>query len=189
MKRLKRYVLLSIPSLLLLPLAISHLDNRETGQETASLAPVSSQWGIIETLAPPTTIPPTTTTTAPAHGVRTRSVGAAAVVDPGPPSPPVTAAIKSTPTGRHYTDHDGIPGMADCESGKRSHGQVLPGTANWHINTGNGYYGGLQFAQSTWINNGGGEFAPRADLATPEQQMTIADRLPLSAWPICRRYA
>lgn len=39
--------------------------------------------------------------------------------------------------------------IAQCESG-----------GNWHINTGNGYYGGLQFLTSTWLSNGGGSFAP-----------------------------
>ena len=56
--------------------------------------------------------------------------------------------------------------IAQCESG-----------GNWHINTGNGYYGGLQFAQSTWLANGGADFAARADLASREQQITVANRL------------
>ena len=56
--------------------------------------------------------------------------------------------------------------LAKCESGGR-----------WHINTGNGYYGGLQFAQSTWLANGGADFAARADLASREQQITVANRL------------
>lgn len=56
--------------------------------------------------------------------------------------------------------------IAKCESG-----------GNWHINTGNGYYGGLQFAQGTWVSNGGLQFAPRADLATREEQITVANRL------------
>ncbi len=56
--------------------------------------------------------------------------------------------------------------IAQCESG-----------GNWHINTGNGYYGGLQFAHSTWLANGGADFAARADLASREQQITVANRL------------
>lgn len=58
---------------------------------------------------------------------------------------------------------------------------------NWAINTGNGYYGGLQFAQSSWEAAGGTQFAPRADMATPEQQMAVAERLLQmqgpGAWP------
>ena len=72
--------------------------------------------------------------------------------------------------------------VADCESG-----------GNWHINTGNGYYGGLQFSQGTWVNNGGQQFAPRADLATRDEQMIVANRVLArqgwGAWPVCSRQA
>jgi uncharacterized protein YabE (DUF348 family) len=53
--------------------------------------------------------------------------------------------------------------IAQCESG-----------GNWHINTGNGYYGGLQFSSSSWLAWGGGKYAPRADLASREQQIAVA---------------
>ena len=56
--------------------------------------------------------------------------------------------------------------IAACESG-----------GNWHINTGNGYYGGLQFDSGTWLANGGGKFAARADLASRAQQITVANHL------------
>lgn len=52
------------------------------------------------------------------------------------------------------------------------------GEGAWTSNTGNGYYGGLQFAQSTWDRNGGRRYASRADLASPLEQMWIAE----SAW-------
>lgn len=72
--------------------------------------------------------------------------------------------------------------LAECESAGR-----------WDINTGNGYYGGLQFAQQTWVGHGGEQFAPRADLATREQQMVVAERVLASqgwrAWPVCSREA
>jgi uncharacterized protein YabE (DUF348 family) len=55
--------------------------------------------------------------------------------------------------------------IAQCESG-----------GNWHINTGNGYYGGLQFDSGSWLANGGADFAPRADLASREEQITVANR-------------
>jgi uncharacterized protein YabE (DUF348 family) len=55
--------------------------------------------------------------------------------------------------------------IAQCESG-----------GNWSINTGNGYYGGLQFATASWLANGGDDFAPRADLASRAEQITIANR-------------
>lgn len=56
--------------------------------------------------------------------------------------------------------------IAQCESG-----------GNWAINSGNGYYGGLQFDTQTWLGTGGGTYAPRADLATKAQQIDIANRV------------
>lgn len=56
--------------------------------------------------------------------------------------------------------------IAQCES-----------TGNWSINTGNGYYGGLQFDIRTWIGAGGGAYAPNASLATKAQQIDIANRV------------
>lgn len=61
----------------------------------------------------------------------------------------------------------------------------------WHANTGNGFYGGLQFTFTTWLGSGGGTFAPRADLATPLEQMQTAEvtlsRQGWGAWPACSR--
>ena len=58
---------------------------------------------------------------------------------------------------------------------------------NWSINTGNGYYGGLQFAQSSWVAAGGLKYAPRADLASKEDQIAVAEQLLRmqgpGAWP------
>ena len=56
--------------------------------------------------------------------------------------------------------------IAQCES-----------TGNWSINSGNGYYGGLQFDIQTWIGAGGGAYAPNASLATKAQQIDIANRV------------
>ncbi|WP_323181215.1 transglycosylase family protein [Streptomyces virginiae] len=68
--------------------------------------------------------------------------------------------------------------VAQCESG-----------GNWSINTGNGYYGGLQFSASTWTSFGGGTYASRADLATKKQQILIAEKVLAvqgqGAWPNC----
>jgi nucleoid-associated protein YgaU len=72
--------------------------------------------------------------------------------------------------------------VAQCESG-----------GNWSINTGNGYYGGLQFSQSTWAGYGGRAYAPRADLASKSAQITVAQKVLASqgpgAWPVCSRRA
>ncbi|WP_307095877.1 resuscitation-promoting factor [Arthrobacter sp. V1I9] len=56
--------------------------------------------------------------------------------------------------------------IAQCEAG-----------GNWSINTGNGYYGGLQFDIQTWLGSGGGAYAPNASLATKAQQIDIANRV------------
>jgi murein DD-endopeptidase MepM/ murein hydrolase activator NlpD len=68
--------------------------------------------------------------------------------------------------------------VASCES-----------SGNWKINTGNGFYGGLQFTQSTWEAYGGARFAPRADLATQDQQIAVAEKVLKGqgpgAWPAC----
>jgi resuscitation-promoting factor RpfB len=60
---------------------------------------------------------------------------------------------------------------------------------NWAINTGNGFYGGVQFDQNTWEASGGLRYAPRADLATREEQIAIAEvtqkRQGWGAWPVC----
>jgi resuscitation-promoting factor RpfA len=68
--------------------------------------------------------------------------------------------------------------LASCESG-----------GNWHINTGNGYFGGVQFSDGTWDGNGGDRFAPRADLATKSEQIVIAEKVldarGWSPWPAC----
>jgi len=68
--------------------------------------------------------------------------------------------------------------VAQCES-----------TSNWKINTGNGFYGGLQFTASTWNEFGGSQYASRADLATKAQQIAIAEKVLKvqgpGAWPVC----
>jgi uncharacterized protein YabE (DUF348 family) len=68
--------------------------------------------------------------------------------------------------------------LAQCEA-----------TGNWAINTGNGFFGGVQFDQNTWERQGGLKYAPRADLATREEQIAIASVTQKSqgwgAWPAC----
>ncbi|MDX3261928.1 transglycosylase family protein [Streptomyces sp. MI02-2A] len=78
----------------------------------------------------------------------------------------------------HAADMDTWNKVAACES-----------TGNWSINTGNGYYGGLQFTQSTWEAYGGTAYARRADLATRDQQIAVAEKVLKGqgpgAWPVC----
>ncbi|MFJ8791828.1 transglycosylase family protein [Streptomyces sp. NPDC102462] len=72
--------------------------------------------------------------------------------------------------------------VAACES-----------SGNWSVNTGNGYYGGLQFTQSTWAAYGGAKYAARADLATRDEQIAVAERVldgqGPGAWPTCSERA
>ncbi|AOR35182.1 transglycosylase [Streptomyces fodineus] len=68
--------------------------------------------------------------------------------------------------------------IAQCESG-----------GDWHINTGNGYYGGLQFSAGTWRAYGGTAYAPTADQASRSAQIAVATKVQQAqgwgAWPVC----
>ncbi|MET7769642.1 transglycosylase family protein [Nocardia sp. NPDC005366] len=83
----------------------------------------------------------------------------------------------STGTASAAPTHD-WDGVAQCESG-----------GNWGINTGNGYYGGLQFAPSTWAANGG---HGSAHTASKEEQVRVAENVLATqgagAWPVCGQY-
>ncbi|MER6558080.1 transglycosylase family protein [Streptomyces sp. NPDC001027] len=68
--------------------------------------------------------------------------------------------------------------VAQCESG-----------GDWSINTGNGYYGGLQFSSSTWAAYGGTQYASQANQASKAQQIAIGEKVLAGqgkgAWPVC----
>ncbi|WP_028815622.1 transglycosylase family protein [Streptomyces flavidovirens] len=106
-------------------------------------------------------------------------------VAPLPPAPPPPAPVPgpgTPPVGGCAADEWPWGCLAECESG-----------GDWHINTGNGYYGGLQFRQSTWAEHGGLAYAPRADLATRAEQIKVAEKVLANqgwkAWPACsKRY-
>jgi len=72
--------------------------------------------------------------------------------------------------------------IAQCES-----------SGNWHINTGNGYYGGLQFSASTWKASGGSKYASTANQASRAEQIAVAERVldsqGIGAWPVCGKKA
>ncbi|MFF2846656.1 transglycosylase family protein [Streptomyces sp. NPDC058001] len=69
-------------------------------------------------------------------------------------------------TGAHAADGAAWDRLAECESG-----------GSWSADHGNGYYGGFQFAQETWEDFGGLDYAPRADLASRSQQIAVAERV------------
>jgi resuscitation-promoting factor RpfA len=68
--------------------------------------------------------------------------------------------------------------VAQCESG-----------GNWAISTGNGFYGGLQFTEQTWLGYGGGSYAQYANEASRSEQIAIAEKVlagqGIGAWPVC----
>ena len=83
---------------------------------------------------------------------------------------PLTMSTGTASAATHNWD-----GVAQCESG-----------GDWNINTGNGYYGGLQFSQSTWTANGGTGSPANA---SKEEQIRVAENTLQSqgpgAWPVC----
>ncbi|CAB1032564.1 hypothetical protein FRC0549_00593 [Corynebacterium diphtheriae] len=97
--------------------------------------------------------------------------GVAATIKRGTKKP-TTASAAAVASGSVWDQ------LAQCESG-----------GNWSINTGNGFTGGLQFVDSTWLGLGGGVYAPQAYLATREQQIAIAEKVLAAqgwgAWPAC----
>ncbi|WP_411146283.1 transglycosylase family protein [Streptomyces sp. x-80] len=107
--------------------------------------------------------------------VRRRRPGLASVVAVSVAAP-LSAVLMSAPaTAAPVSVWDRV---AQCES-----------SGNWATNTVNGYFGGLQFAQGTWDAFGGRQYAPRADLATKDQQIAVAEKVLAKqgpgAWPQC----
>ncbi|MBW5485764.1 transglycosylase family protein [Streptomyces bambusae] len=102
----------------------------------------------------------------------TRIVTLAGVTGAAIAAPLITATSASAATASQWD------AVAQCESG-----------GNWSINTGNGYYGGLQFSSSTWAAYGGRSYAPQANQATKGQQIAIAEKVlkgqGKGAWPHC----
>ena len=99
---------------------------------------------------------------------------AAASVPQSSPSAaaPVSTAAPASSGGANWS------AIAACESG-----------GNWSADTGNGFYGGLQFTEQTWLAYGGGQYASSANQATEAQQIAVAQRVlagqGIGAWPVC----
>ncbi|MFF5984604.1 transglycosylase family protein [Streptomyces olindensis] len=102
----------------------------------------------------------------------TRAIAVAGVAGAAVAAPLMASGNASAATASEWD------AVAQCESG-----------GNWSINTGNGYYGGLQFSASTWSGYGGTKYASTADQATKAQQIEIAEKVLASqgkgAWPVC----
>lgn len=139
-------------------------DVRAQSDGRATLANVEAQ-----ATAPPTTVAPTTTTTVPPAPPTT-----------APPPPPPAPAPQPAASGSGYNDPNNPAAwdrLAGCESG-----------GNWAANTGNGYYGGIQFSLSSWQAVGG---TGRPDQASRETQIAMGQRLwnqgGWGQWPACSR--
>jgi len=106
---------------------------------------------------------------APSGGAAAPAAAPAATSAPAPAPAPAPAAPASSGGGTVWDR------LAQCESG-----------GNWSINTGNGYYGGLQFTQSSWTA-AGGSGSPAS--ASRDEQIRVAENLLASqgwgAWPSC----
>jgi Transglycosylase-like domain/LysM domain len=112
------------------------------------------------------------------------ALAAAAAAPPAPAAPAGTAPAAPAASAHASSAAPASAGgvnwsaIAACESG-----------GNWAADTGNGFYGGLQFTEQTWLANGGGRYASSANLATPAQQIAVAQNVLASqgigAWPVC----
>ncbi|PRY33147.1 transglycosylase family protein [Pseudosporangium ferrugineum] len=111
--------------------------------------------------------------------IRKQSLRALGLVVAGAAGTVALMAPASAASAKSGVNWDAV---AQCESG-----------GNWSINTGNGYYGGLQFSRSTWKAYGGGKYASTANKASRAQQIRIAERVldgqGIGAWPVCGKKA
>src|SRR4051794_20308318 len=102
----------------------------------------------------------------------TRAIALAGVTGAVVAAPLMAAGNASAATASEWD------AVAQCESG-----------GNWSINTGNGYYGGLQFSASTWAAYGGTQYAAQANQAAKAQQIAVAEKVLAAqgkgAWPVC----
>jgi hypothetical protein len=91
-----------------------------------------------------------------------------------------SSSTSSSSTSSASVDGSVWDRLAECES-----------NGDWSINTGNGYYGGLQFNKSSWDWAGGQQYAEYPHHASRGQQIAVAERLleihpaGWGAWPAC----
>jgi nucleoid-associated protein YgaU len=91
-------------------------------------------------------------------------------------------AVPVAMAGSASADSVNWTAIANCES-----------SGNWAADTGNGFYGGLQFTESTWLAYGGGQYAQYANDASESDQIAVAEKVlagqGIGAWPVCGAYA
>jgi len=143
-------------------------------ETTTSTAPTTTETAVVQARQAPTPAPPTTaapTTAAPTTAAPTTA--------PQPPPPAATAAPPPPSSASPGDPNDPATWdrLAECES----HG-------NWSLNTGNGYYGGLQFSLATWQNVGGAGYPHQATKAEQIHRGKILQaRAGWGQWPHCSR--
>jgi hypothetical protein len=142
------------------PVATARPDRADVRSIQDGRATLDQLASVAEAVAPPTTVAPTTTTA------------------PPPPPPTVPPAPQPVATGTGYADPANPAAwdrLAQCESG-----------GNWAANTGNGYYGGIQFSLGSWQSVGG---VGRPDQASRATQIAMGQRLWNQGgwvhWPAC----
>ena len=132
------------------------------------------------TEAPTTTVAPTTTAPPAPKAPPTTETPVQTMAAPAPPPPPTTTTTTAAPPPREYGDPDDPATwdrLAQCESG-----------GNWAMNSGNGYYGGLQFSLATWRDVGGAGYPHQATKAEQIKRGKILQaRSGWGAWPGCSR--
>jgi nucleoid-associated protein YgaU len=105
---------------------------------------------------------------------RTRKIAAGALIAGVGVAVPLGAAASASAS----TDSVNWSAIANCESG-----------GDWSIDTGNGFYGGLQFTESTWLAYGGGSYAQYPNQASESDQIAVAENVlagqGIGAWPVC----
>jgi hypothetical protein len=158
---------------------VAATDEPSTERPTTTEAPSTTAALETSTTAAPTTSTTAapTTTVAPAPTTTAAPVRRVAAARPTTTAPPTTQAPPPTYGYGDPNDPASWDRMAQCEAG-----------GNWAANTGNGYYGGLQFSLSTWQSYGGTGYPHQASKAT---QIEIGKRLQAAkgwgAWPGCAR--
>jgi hypothetical protein len=119
-------------------------------------------------------------------------IGSAGTLDRAALPTPAAASMEATlypiPPPRQAAPVDPSAFVVDDATWDRL--AMCESSGNWAANTGNGYYGGLQFSLATWQGYDGDEFAPYPHQATREEQIAVAERLyarrGFQPWPACR---
>jgi hypothetical protein len=149
-------------------------DDEAPASETTTTTEPAAESRALTTEPAPTTAAPTTTQ-APR---RTTTTAAPTTTTTAPEPEPAPAAEDTSEGGYAYDDPRSTQvwyDLAECESG-----------GNWSIDTGNGYYGGLQFSLPTWESVGGSGYPHEHPAATQiEFGRTLQARQGWGAWPHC----